>query len=243
MLEVKNLTFGYDDRPLLRKINFRLEPGKLYALMGPNGSGKSTLLQLLTGILHGYDGRIIWQGRDLNRMAPGELASLAATVWTTPPLGSLTVDEVLHTGIRRNWKPARGLLHQVTAEWELEPLLHRPLDTLSDGEKQRVMIARAWLQDTPVMLLDEPTTHLDLGHKARVLTGLRQAVRRGKTVLFSTHEMQLVADVADRILLLRNGRLDNLTPGEAMQALPAVFSNDLITFDPLTRTVKLKTHE
>jgi len=113
---------------------------------------------------------------------------------------------------------------------------------LSDGEKQRVMIGRALVQDTPVLLLDEPEAHLDIGHRAELLMLLKRIASEGKTVLFSSHYLDLFFDVADRLLVIRNRTLWSGSPDEAIRSgIPAeVFGNDLLEFDSACRSFVLK---
>ncbi len=241
-LEVQDLYFSYGARPVLQAVNLAADAGRMYALVGLNGSGKSTLLRLLTGVLPLQRGRVLWNGTDLHRLSPGQLAARVAVVWPGRPLENLRVYEVLATGtppgLTAREKDAR--IRSLAADWEMEHWLQRPVGQLSDGEARMVLIARALLHDTPVVLLDEPATHLDLVHKAGIFGLLRQLTRQGKTVMFSTHDIQLLSGLADRILLLHQGRLQEFEPDDALEALTGVFSHEMLTFDKRCQTFKFR---
>ena len=241
-LQVRDLYFSYGARSVLEAVNFDAEQGRMYALVGRNGSGKSTLLRLLTGVIPLQRGEVLWNGTALRRLTPGQLARHVAVVWTGRPMENLRVYEVLATGMppgftaREKDVRIRGL----AADWQMEHWLQRPVGQLSDGEARMVLIARALLQDTPVVLLDEPATHLDLVHKAQIFGLLRQLTRQGKTVIFSTHDIQLLSGLADRILLLHQGHLQELAPDEASGALERIFSHEMLTFDKQCKTFKFR---
>ncbi len=233
------MNFAYSGDKRWEDLNFGLEEGKIYALLGRNGSGKSTVLRLLTGILRPQGGEILWMGKRLDRMTPGELSRYVATVWTRPPAGEMKVSEILKTA--GNFSSA--LWSRVSEELALEPLMQRSVASLSDGERQRVMLGRARLTDAPVLLLDEPLAHLDLPNKAGVLAWLQSAASEGKTVLFSTHEPALVRDVADAFFLLDKGKLSMATGRELLESLQRIFRHKFLTFDKECGYFKMKRDE
>ena len=241
-LLVSGLSFSFGRDPVLQDVNLALEPGRMYALLGRNGSGKSTLLRVLTGVLPKKKGQILWNGTPLHKLTPGQLARHVAVVWTGRPMEALRVHEVLNTGAPAGMHPDEigKRISELTREWHLGHLIQRPVGELSDGEAQSVLIARALIQDTPVVLLDEPATHLDLVRKANIFALLRQLTRQGKTVLFSTHDIQLLSGLADRILVLDQGVLQEYSPAEAFDALASLFRNEMLIFDRNCQTFKLR---
>ncbi len=241
-LQVRDLYFSYGARSVLEAVNFDAEQGRMYALVGRNGSGKSTLLRLLTGVIPLQRGEVLWNGTALHRLTPGRLARHVAVVWTGRPMENLRVREVLATGLQPGLtaREKDDRIRTLARQWHIEHRLDRPVGQLSDGEARMVLIARALLQDTPVVLLDEPATHLDLVHKAQIFGLLRQLTRQGKTVVFSSHDIQLLSGLADRIWLLHQGHLQELAPDEASGALERIFSHELLTFDKQCKTFKFR---
>jgi iron complex transport system ATP-binding protein len=200
---------------LVDGISFAVERGEWLSLLGPNGAGKTTLLRALVGILDA-DGEVELDGRSLASLGRREAARLVALVPQTPVVPqAMTVAEYVLLG-RTPHVPVLGgegaddraaaarALHRL----ELEPFAGRPLGSLSGGELQRAVIARALAQGCPILLLDEPTSALDIGHQQQVLELVEQLrVEEGLTVIAAMHDLTLAAQYGDRILLVDHGRV------------------------------------
>ena len=213
ILHSEGLSVGYR-APVLREVNLDFGSGQFIALLGPNGAGKTTLLRTLSRHLKPLAGQIEVLGRDLNTLSALELARLVAVCLTDnakPPL--LSVDEFValgrypHTGMmgRLSVHDAE-IVERSLAAVTASGLSGRLVEQLSDGERQKVVLARALAQEPKLMLLDEPTAHLDLKHRIEVMGILRSLCRsHGLTVLASLHDIDVAAKVSDRVLLVQNG--------------------------------------
>ncbi len=225
-LEVQGLTVCYSNQVIVEDISFSIAPGEVLALIGPNGAGKSTLINALSGVLRPSAGLARAQGQDLLHLPPARRAALLAVVPQARQLpGSFTVWQTTLLGRT----PYLGWLGQPTPKdlervtWALErcglqELAQRQVGELSGGEQQRVMVARSLAQHTPVLLLDEPTAHLDLRYQSGLLGLVRELVDENHlAVLMALHDLNQVALYADRVALLVNGRLVALgTPTEVL---------------------------
>lgn len=224
MLEVLHLTVRYGTKPILKDVSFRLADGEILAVIGPNGAGKSTLVRALSGILPPECGSIRYDGRDLCALSVQERARLIAVVPQARSLpAGFTAWQVVSLGRTPylNWlgqlSPAdEELIWEAMRRTDTQHLAHRLVGELSGGELQRLLLARAMVQATPVMLLDEPTTHLDLQYQIGLLNQMVEVVRQpiagngnGKAhqpaALVVLHDLNLVARYADRVLLLVDG--------------------------------------
>lgn len=246
-LTAGRLAIGYQ-QPLIAPFDLVLNGGGSIALLGVNGVGKSTLLRTLAGLQAPLAGTVQLDGTDLHHMPAGERARRCAVVITSPGGPSSMDVRTLVTLGRQPWTgpfgrlaPAdREAVERAMARTGVEHLQYRALDQCSDGERQKAWIARALAQDTPVLLLDEPTAHLDLPNRAAIVRLLHSIARQdGRLVLFSTHDVQLALDLSDRIALLRPGATPWLgTPAAALAPglLDAAFAGSGIRFDAATGT-------
>lgn len=223
MLEVLDLYAGYDGKPVLKGVSFSLPEGSILAVIGPNGAGKSTLIRALSGVIPALGGSLRYDGRDLNTMPAHERARLLAVVPQARSLpGSFTAWEVVLLGRTPylNWLgqvSARDeeITAEVMRQTRTYELARRRVSELSGGELQRLLLARALVQSTPVLALDEPTAHLDLRYQIEMLDQVRGLVHRGRngsghkplSGLVVLHDLNLVARYADQILLLVDGRV------------------------------------
>jgi iron complex transport system ATP-binding protein len=211
---VSDLTVIVDGATLLRDVSMTAAPGEWVAIVGPNGAGKSTLLRAIAALTP-RQGTIIIGESDIASLRPRERALLVAMVVQSPlvPVGATVIDYVALG--RTPHVPLFGVetirdLDAVAAAMrrlDLDQFAHRPIETLSGGERQRVLLARALAQDAPVLLLDEPTTALDVGHQQDVLELIDELRReRNLVVITSLHDLTLAAQYADRVVLLDRGR-------------------------------------
>ena len=220
----QNLTVGYDGAPLIRDITVEIARGEIVTLIGPNGSGKSTILKTVTRQLRAIAGAVYIDGRDLRHFTHRELAQRMAVVLTErmrPEL--MTCRDVVATGRY----PYTGRLGLLTAEDEAKvteamesvhalELSDRDFDAVSDGQRQRILLARAICQEPEIILLDEPTSYLDIRHKLELLSILRRMAKaKGITVIMSLHEIDLAQKISDRILCVKGETLSHCgTPEE-----------------------------
>ena len=227
MIQLNDLSLGFDSRTLLSHVSALFPPGKLTALIGRNGSGKSTLLRAMAGLNHRYSGEILLCGRDIRHMNAGEMARQLAFVTTERTrVPNLRCEDVVAIGrapytnwIGRMQQTDREIVMHSLRAVGMESYVGRTVATLSDGENQRVMIARALAQDTPVMLLDEPTSFLDLPGRYELCDLLEHiAHEEGKTVIFSTHELDLARERCDTLALITRSSLQ-LIPSSTLHTL------------------------
>ena len=242
MLEVRNLALGYPQQPLATDIQAQLPPSQLTLLLGRNGCGKSTLLRTIAGLQPPVDGELWWGDVRFDLLPREARARHVALVMTQQPAPRhLTVAELValgrtpHTNIfGRLTDHDQQIVAQALADCQLSALSHRPLATLSDGERQRAMIARALAQDTPLLLLDEPTAFLDFPAKVEMIAWLAQmAHQRQKSVLLSTHDLEVALQLADHIWLLSRANLIAGSP-QALASdgtLAAHFASTTLRFD------------
>ncbi|EDP96121.1 iron(III) ABC transporter, ATP-binding protein, putative [Kordia algicida OT-1] len=232
-------------------IDVTISRGKLVALVGANGIGKSTLLRTLAKIQEPLSGEILLQNKLLHSYSNAALAREISLVLTEQiPSKNLTVVELIALGRQpyTNWignlsKNDHAIVESALKKTNLLELKHRKCYTLSDGQLQKVMIARALAQDTSMIILDEPTTHLDMYHKAYVLNLLKKLAHdTQKTMLFSTHEIDLAIQLCDEMIVMNNGSVFSGTPCELIEQgiFEALFPNDLITFDASSGSFKVK---
>ncbi len=254
-LSASGLGIGYRERGattrLAGDITFRLSPGSLSAVVGVNGVGKSTLLRTLAGMQPALEGTVRMQGIPLKKLSPAQKAQLLSVV-LTEPLGSknLKVSELVALGRHpyTNWLGQlsgedRQKIRDSLTKMELTEIARQPCHTLSDGQLQRALIARALAQDTPLMLLDEPTTHLDLYHKVKILKLLREVAHSTqKSILFSTHEIGLAIQLCDHIVVLQPGHAHFGSPCELIEAgdFERLFPQDTIHFDAQSGMFRVK---
>jgi iron complex transport system ATP-binding protein len=233
MLELRHTEIGYQrDRPLVRDASATLLPGEMIALVGENGSGKSTLLRCCAGFLPPTAGEIHINHRNVINIRPQQLSRILSLVTTVNYFyENLSVFEVVALGRQpyTNWWGSLTLNDRAAVEQAIEfvglkDLAQEPLARMSDGERQRAMIARALAQDTEILLMDEPMAFLDQPNRASVLRVLRDLRDAGKSLIYSTHEVDSIFRHADKCWLLKNNNLLEGSPEDL--ALADVF-NDL----------------
>ncbi len=226
-LEVRHLTGGYGDRPIVEAVNLALAHGEWLSLLGANGSGKSTLLRVMSRILKPQAGTVLLDGRDIHQLSPAAAArKLALLPQQQIVPDGLTVEQLVSLG-RSPHQPwwqweldaaGRAQVEKALHWTEIEHYRDRPVAELSGGERQRAFLALALAQAPKVLLLDEPTTFLDLHYQLQLLELLKRLnQQRGLSIITVLHDINLAARYSDRLALLRQGRLWAVgTPGEIL---------------------------
>jgi len=226
LLSADHIRFAYGAAPVLDDVSLTLSAGEVQVLLGPNGSGKSTLIRILLGQLIGQ-GSVAWDGRALPAWRKRDLAKFIAYLPQTPTFQpGQNVLDVLRLGRAPYWgafgvESARDghVVDEIAKLLELAELLHRPMDQISGGQRQRVFIGRCLVQEPRALLLDEPSTFLDIRHHIELCSLLRRLAReRGLAVLMASHDLNLAATFADRMMILHNGKVAAAgQPAEVMQ--------------------------
>ena len=223
-ISAERLTVGYDGKPLIANINIGVRRGEILTLIGPNGSGKSTILKSMIKELRLIAGTVVLDGKDMAALREREIAKKLAIVMTERIKGELlTCWDVAATG-RYPYTGRLGILSKedraiVDAAIETvhaSDFADRPFDAISDGQRQRILLARAIAQQPEIIVLDEPTSFLDVRHKLELLDILKTMVReRNVAVIVSLHELDLAEKVSDRVVCVADGRIDRCgTPEE-----------------------------
>ena len=246
ILATIDLSIGYKAKnsttAIAENLNLHLKEGKLIALLGANGIGKSTLLRTLTGIQNPLSGEVLLQTKNLHDYQPIALAQEMSLVLTEKlPPSNLTVFELIALGRQpyTNWLGTLSAedIYKVNAAMELTQLTHlanKKHYQISDGQLQKVLIARALAQDTPLIILDEPTTHLDLLHKISLLKLLKKfTVEANKCILFSTHDIDLAIQLSDEMIVMTPEKVYQNKPSDliAIGVFDKLFNDENIFFD------------
>ena len=218
ILTTKNLSIGYSKKGktdiIQTGLNLQLRAGELVCLIGPNGSGKSTLLRTLTGLQKPLDGTSFIDGNDITKIKQHEKALMLALVLTERvDIENTSVYNLVSLGRHphSDWwgnitENEDAIIREAIEMVHMDHKMHQNINELSDGERQRAMIAKALAQDTPIIMLDEPTAHLDLPNRVEIMLLLHKlAHKTQKAILLSTHELDLALQAADRIWLISSG--------------------------------------
>ncbi|MGI6878640.1 ABC transporter ATP-binding protein [Microbacterium sp. gxy059] len=215
-LEAQGLTLAYDGRVISTGLDLEIPHGRITAIVGPNGCGKSTALRALSRLLSPREGRVLLEGEDIRRLGGKELARrLALLPQTSQAPGGITVADLVargrfpHQHLLQQWSAddARATSRAMAAT-NVSELGSRGVDELSGGQRQRVWIAMLLAQDAPVMLLDEPTTYLDIAHQLEVLELVRALNRDdGRTIVLVLHDLAQAARYADHLVVMSDGRV------------------------------------
>jgi iron complex transport system ATP-binding protein len=237
MLEIKDLSAGYENGFVVHDVSLTVEPGEFVAILGRNGSGKSTLIKAVQNLLGNVRGRVFFGGEDVFRMSPRRLAARIAYVpQLADPIFEYAVEEIVLMGRfarQGRFEKASGAdaaaVDEAMRLTEVGSLRVKRLSQLSGGERQRVFIARALAQDAPLLLLDEPSLHLDINYQAEIygiLKGLQK--EKKKTILAAEHNVNLAAAYAERLIFLKDGALaaegtprDTVTPANIREIFGA----------------------
>ena len=247
----QRLTVGYDGRPLINDIDIGIEKGEIVTLIGPNGSGKSTILKSITRQLKTLGGHVYIQNDDLKSLSYKDLSTRMAVVLTErmkPEL--MTCRDIVATG-RYPYTGRLGILSesdevQVRAAMEavkVTEIANRDFNAISDGQRQRVLLARAICQQPEIIILDEPTSFLDIRHKLQLLSILRtMAKQKGITVIMSLHEIDLAQKISDKILCVQGDHVASFGPPETVfdaDNIRRLYGIEQGSYDPLFGSIEL----
>lgn len=250
-LWTQNLTVGYDGIPLIRDVELHVHPGEILTLIGPNGSGKSTILKTITKQLSKIAGTIYVEGTPADKLKDSEISKQLSMVMTEQLRTELmTGREVVASGrypytgrlgilSEEDWKKVDEAIRLVNAKEVAEQDFRR----ISDGQRQRLMLARAICQDTQILVLDEPTSYLDMGFKLDILANIRRLAReKNIAIIMSLHELDLVSKISDTVACVKGDRIDRIgTPEEIFTGdyIQKLYGVEEMSFDPVTGQVFL----
>ena len=247
ILDAQAITVRLGKNPVLNEVSLSIPRGSVTAIIGPNGSGKSTLLRALARLLRPETGSVLLDGKEISRMSPGQVARQIATLPQSPgAVPGMTVLELVeqgryaHTGpLRMRSDRDREAVERALDLTTSGHFRHRLLDSLSSGERQRVWIALALAQEPRILLLDEPTTFLDINHQIQVLNLIQSLNReRGLTVVMALHDLNQASQYAERLVVLHDGRIVEEGPPKSVireDILASVFNVQAhIAISPIT---------
>lgn len=249
-ITIKDLSIGYKD-PLIQNISLSITSGQLIALIGTNGSGKSTLIKTLCGLIPSLAGDFLINDNNILKLKETERAKILSVLTTKPAeVYNITVFDYIAFGRYpfNNWlgmikSNDIQIINQAINQCNIIHLKNKMYENLSDGEKQRVNIARAITQKTPLIILDEPSAHLDIVNKVELFKLLRHLTKeQNKTIIFSTHHIEYAIQVCDSIWTINNKALNSYTPNQLINnnLLNEMINNDCIIFDKDSKSFKIK---
>ncbi len=246
ILKTENLSIGYQNKKsqniVASKIDIAIEKGKLVAVLGKNGIGKSTLLRTISKVQKALKGEVFINQKNIEKYTNKELSTVLSLVLTERlPESQITVFELIALGRQpyTNWidKLSENDLEKINwaiDQTEIDHLKEKFFYELSDGQLQRVLIARALAQDTDIIILDEPTAHLDLHHTIKIFDLLKKLVKEtSKTIILSSHEVNLCIKFADEIVLFTDSKIQSGTPATLIkhEAFDHLFPKDIVNFN------------
>jgi len=216
LLEVKNLICGYDGTEVIRDISFSIHQGEFLGILGPNGAGKTTLFRAITGILKPSSGKVYYCGREITEIPPRELAREIAVLPQMFEISfSFSVEEFVSMGRFAHRKRLEGFkkedrvaVEKAMEMTEISNLKSKGVNQLSGGERQRVLLAQALAQEPKLILLDEPTTHLDIRHQIEILDLLGELNKNGLTIAAILHDLNLAGEYCTRLIMLNDGKIE-----------------------------------
>ena len=251
MIELRDLSVGYGTKAVLSNINQTLCAGQMVCLLGANGVGKSTLLRTLAGFLPPLSGNVLLEGRDLLSLSISERSQVVSVVLTErfdvqymKVIDLVGMGRSPYTGFFGTLTGKdRAIVSEAIEMVGIGDLAQRTIDTLSDGERQKAMIAKALAQQTPIILLDEPTAFLDCHAKVSTLRlMLRLAHETNKTILLSTHDVEMAIQLSDTLLIVQDGKIhagttESLTENGTLQSF---LQSDGIIYDEKEHLLKIE---
>ena len=214
MIELRELCAGYGGREILHQISLTFVPGQVYGIIGPNGCGKSTLLRSITGLHPLSSGTVLLDGADLCSLTPIQTAQRVAYLPQSRNVPAISAGRLAlhgrfaHLSYPRRYRREDGEITRRALEWTgAADFASRNMQELSGGQRQRVYLAMALAQDTRTILMDEPTTYLDIGSRFEVMSLARRLAGMGKAVVLVLHDLELVLRYADRVVVMDGGRV------------------------------------
>lgn len=214
MIELRHLSAGYRGQAVLQDVSLSFRPGEVLVLAGPNGCGKSTLLRTAIGLLPCLAGQVLYDGISCSALRPRQIARQAAFLSQSRAVPNITARRMVlhgrfpHLGYPRRYTAEdQRIVNEALAEADAAELADRPLPELSGGQRQKVYLAMAIAQQTPTLLMDEPTTYLDIRHQLATMALARRLAAGGRAVVLVLHDLPLAMRTADRLALLADGRL------------------------------------
>lgn len=253
MIELDDVSVAFGDTDVLESVTASIEDGQFVGLVGPNGAGKTTLLRAISGVCPPTSGHVSIDGVDLTAASAAHRGREVAVVPQETTLAfSFTVRHLVSMGrtpYRSRFSPPderdRACVDRAMEQTKTAALASRSVDELSGGQRQRVLLARALAQDTPVILLDEPTANLDINHQVEMLSVVRRLTGDGTTVVAAIHDLDLAARFCDELLVLAGGRLVRRgSPEQVLDAetIQATFgATGAVTTDPITWSPRVTT--
>jgi len=238
-ISANDISFNYGSKLVLKDITIHFQKGFLYGILGPNGSGKTTFLKILSGVLKSELGEVIVDDILINTMDPREIAKKIAMVPQTTSINfDYTVEEIVmmgrysHIGRFSQESPEdKYIVEEILKKLKLLELKKRSFNELSGGELQKVIIGRALAQNSKIILLDEPTTHLDINYKIEFMMMMRNYVEKGKIIIAVLHDLNLAAQFCDRLILLNDGKIKAFGTVEEIitrENIKAVYNVDVV---------------
>ncbi|MHA1764110.1 MAG: ABC transporter ATP-binding protein, partial [Promethearchaeota archaeon] len=238
-ISAKEISFNYGSKLVLKDITIHFQKGFLYGILGPNGSGKTTFLKILSGVLKSELGEVIVDDILINTMNPREIAKKIAMVPQPTSINfDYTVEEIVmmgrysHIGRFSQESPEdKRIVDEILKKLKLHELRKRSFNELSGGELQKVIIGRALAQNGKIILLDEPTTHLDINYKIEFMMMMRNYVEEGKIIIAVLHDLNLAAQFCDKIILLNDGKIKAFGPVEEIitrENIKTVYNIDVV---------------
>ena len=224
ILSVESLTAGYGKISIVKDVTFEVQAGEIVTMIGINGAGKSTLLKTVAGLLPIMQGNIFIEGKNLNEIPSKERAKKLAVLLTDKIHSDyMTVYDVIATG-RYAYTGNLGILSEEDQKkveeaielMNLTSMKEKLFDKLSDGQKQRVMLARAICQETKIIILDEPTSFLDIGYKIEIMSMLKNLASKGIAVLMTLHDLEIARQVSDSVISIKNGCIHKIGSPEEL---------------------------
>ena len=213
MLELNNLSVGYDGRCVIRNVNLTFEPGMIYTIVGKNGSGKSTLLKSCSGLLTPKVGSVLLDGKELSKYPPNQRAQKVSYLSQSTNTPNITVERLLaHARFPHLSYPKKlrqediSIIYRALGDMKAACFVHDSLRELSGGERQRVYLAMQLAQNAPILLLDEPTTYLDIEYQLSLMELLQKLKAQGKTIIMVLHDLEQALKYSDQIIAVDAGK-------------------------------------